>query len=161
MLVRFLSVLLVVAGALALPAAAHDYTLGDLTIVHPWARASAGEAKNGAAYLDVINNGSETDRLIAASTPAAEHAELHMHAAENGIMKMRPVEAIEIAPGQHIVLQPGGFHLMLMGLAAPLVEGESFPLTLTFEKAGNIEVSAEIASVGTMHSDHGSGESTQ
>lgn len=161
MLVRILSVLFVVAAALALPAAAHEYKLGGLEIIHPWARASAGDAKNGAAYLDVVNKGGETDRLIAASTPAADRAELHQHVSENGIMKMRPVEAIEIAPGQHIVLQPGGFHIMLMGLAAPLVEGESFPLTLTFEKAGNVEVSVTIASVATMHSDHGASDTTQ
>lgn len=156
MLFRFLAALLV--ATIALPAAAHDYPLGDLTIIHPWARASAGAAKNGAAYLDVVNNGAAPDRLVAVSTPAAAHAELHMHASENGIMKMRPVDGIEIAPGQHIVLQPGGFHVMLMGLAAPLVEGENFPLTLTFEKAGSIEVSVTIASVGTMHSDHGASQ---
>ena len=155
MLVRLLPALLL-ALVLALPAAAHEYTLGDLKIVHPWARASAGAAQNGAVYLEIVNAGSAPDRLIGASSPAAAHAEPHMHASENGIMKMRPVEAIDIGPGQHVVLKPGGFHLMLMGLTAPLAEGDSFPITLVFEKAGSIEVSAEVASVGTMHSEHGS-----
>jgi copper(I)-binding protein len=138
-----------------LPAAAHEYVLGALEIVHPWARASSGSAKNGAAYLDIVSHAETADRLIAASSPMAASAELHMHASENGIMKMRPIEAVEIAPGQHIVLRPGSFHIMLSGLTGPLVEGESFPLVLTFEQAGQIEVSVTIASVATMHSMHG------
>lgn len=157
MLPRFLPGLFL-AAAFALPATAHDYTLGDLQIIHPWARASAGNAMNGAVYVEIVNGGSAPDRLIAAATPAATHAELHTNISENGVMKMRPVEAIDIAPGQHVVLEPGGLHLMLMGLVAPLVEGDSFPITLTFEKAGSLEVSAKVASVGAMpdgNGDHG------
>jgi len=161
MLVRILSALFVVAAALALPAAAHEYKLGDLEIVHPWARASAGEAKNGAVYLEIVNKGDTADRLIGAATSAAEHAELHTHISENGIMKMRPVEAIDIAPGEHIVLKPGGLHVMLMGLKGTLVEGVMFPITLVFEKAGSIEVEAEVASVATMHGKHGEGAGMQ
>jgi copper(I)-binding protein len=74
-------------------------------------------------------------------------------------MKMRPVEAIDIAPGQRIALKPGGFHLMLMGLAAPLAEGDSFPVTLTFEKAGSVEVEVKVAAAGSMHGEH-AGEGT-
>jgi hypothetical protein len=160
MLVRFLSVLLVVA-ATAFPAASHEYTLGDLRIVHPWARASAGEAKNGALYLEIVNTGDTPDRLVGASTPAADMAELHMHMSENGIMKMRPVEAVDLAPGEHVVLKPGGLHVMLMGLKGTLVEGVMMPITLVFEKAGSIEVEAEVASVATMHGEHGGGAGTQ
>ncbi len=161
MLFRLLAMLIVAVGAFAVPASAHEYTLGDLEIVHPWARASAGSAKNGAAYVDIINHGSVPDRLIAASSPAAGDAALHRHVAENGILQMRPVEAIEIQPGEHVVLQPGSFHIMLLGLTAPLVEGESFALTLTFERAGTIDVSVLVASVATMHSPHGANETGQ
>lgn len=161
MLTRFISAL-IIAAALALPAAAHEYKLGDLEIIHPWARASAGEAKNGAVYVEIVNNGATADRLIGAATTAAAHAELHMHVSENGIMKMRPVDGgIDVAPGAHVVLKPGGFHVMLMGLAAPLQEGSSFPITLTFEKAGTIEVSVSVASVATMHDSHAAGGSGQ
>lgn len=157
-----LTAVLIIAAALALPATAHEYKLGELEIIHPWARASAGEAKNGAVYLEIVNNGATADRLIGASTAVADHAELHMHVSENGILKMRPVDGgIDLAPGAHVVLKPGGLHVMLMGLAAPLQEGESFPISLTFEKAGAIEVSAIVASVATMHDSHGADGSAQ
>lgn len=153
MLARVLLMLL--AACMSLPATAHEYRLGGLEIVHPWARASAEGAKNGAAYLDIVSHAETPDRLIAARSPQAASTELHMHMSENGIMTMRPVEAVEIAPGEHVVMRPGSFHIMLLGLSGPLVEGQSFPLVLTFGKAGEIEVSVTIASAATMHSSHG------
>jgi copper(I)-binding protein len=148
--------------AIATSAAAHEYKVGALTIDHPWARASAGNAKNGAAYMTITNDGPEPDRLLSATTPAAAMAELHVHIMDSdGVMKMRPVEAIELAPGEATALAPGGLHLMLMGLSAPLIEDQSFPLTLVFEAAGRIEVSVTIASVATMHETHGGSEGGQ
>jgi len=145
---------LFVAIALAAPAAAHEYKLGDLTIDHPWARASAGNAKTGAAYLAVVNDGTEADRLVAANSPVGR-AELHTHLSEDGIMKMRPVDAVDLPAGERVVLEPGGLHVMLMDLAKPLMEGESFPLTLTFEKAGPIDVEVKVEGVAGMQEDHG------
>jgi len=135
-------IVLAVLAVLTLPATghAHDYKLGDLTIQHPWARASIGAAKAGAAYLEIVNEGKRPDLLIAAASPVAEHAKLHTHLVEGGVAKMRPVEAVEITPGEPAILQPGGLHIMLMGLKAPLVEGNMFPVTLTFERAGNITI---------------------
>jgi hypothetical protein len=142
------SVLILLAGLLwALPlagASAHEYKIGDLTIQHPWARASIGAAKAGAAYFVIVNEGTEPDRLIATATPVAKRAQLHTHLIEDGVAKMRPVEAVEVAPGAPTVLQPGGLHVMLMGLTAPLEEGGRFPLTLTFERAGTLEVEVYI-----------------
>lgn len=133
---------LAVLAALALPVAvqAHDYKLGDLTIEHPWAPASIGAAKAGAAYMKVVNEGQTSDLLIAVASPAAEHAKLHTHLVEGGVAKMRPVAAVEINPGEPAILRPGGLHVMLMGLKAPLKEGDMFPLTLTFERAGTVTV---------------------
>lgn len=132
---------------------------GDLTIETPFARATAGPAKNGAAFLTVKNAGAEADRLIAAKAPVADRVELHTHLHENGVMKMRQVEAVEVPAGGEAALQPGGDHVMLMGLKAPLKEGESFPLTLVFEKAGEVTVDVMIGGVGAMeghdHSGHG------
>jgi len=151
MLTRTIACALVaLTTALARPALAHEYKLGDLTIIHPWARASIGHAKTGAAYVVIANGGSEADRLIAARTDVAAKARLHTHTLENGVMKMRRVDWIEVAPGKPAVLEPGGFHIMLMGLKAPLVEGETFPLTLTFEKAGTIEVMVKIQKPADM-----------
>src|SRR5579863_5382312 len=102
-----------------------------------WARATPGSAKTGAIYLTVTNKGTAPDTLVAASTPAAEKAELHQMKMENGVMEMRPVPALAIAPGQSIVLDPKtGYHIMLVGLKAPLKEGDKVPLSLTFEHAG-------------------------
>ena len=137
--------------------AAHDYKLGDIVVDHPWARASIGAAKAGAAYVMLQNLGSEPDRLIAAETGVAKRAELHTHTMQDGVMKMRKLEAIEVAPGEPTLLSPGGLHIMLMGLKVPLVEGETFSLTLTFEKAGPIEIEVVIDSATALdpHRDSG------
>lgn len=141
---------LIAAGAVMLSvwsfqAKADDYKLGNLEIMHPWARASAGMARNGAAYIrQIVNHGTAIDRLVGVSTAAAMKAELHATIMEGGLMKMRPVEAVEVKPGGPAVLQPGGIHIMLRGLHAPLKPGGAFPVTLIFEKAGKIEVSVMI-----------------
>ena len=141
---------------------AHEYKLGDLLIDHPWARASIGKAPNGAAYMTITTEGTETDRLLAVESDVANRIELHNHLMVDGVMKMRPVAAIEVAPGEPTLLQPGGLHVMLMGLKAPLKKGENFPMTLVFERAGKVEVEIKIedatetgAPSGQEH-DHGS-----
>lgn len=117
-----------------------------------WARATPGGAKTGAVYLTLSNNGNAADKLIAASTPTAEKAELHVTTVENGVMKMRPVSTLDIAPGKPVVMDPmSGYHIMLTGLKAPLKEGDHVPLTLTFEHAGTRQVTASVAKVGAMH----------
>lgn len=119
-------------------------THGDLMIHDGWARASIGKAPNSAAYMTLMTRGETTDKLVAVETPAADRAELHHHVLEDGIAKMRQIEAIEIAPGEPATLEPGGLHIMLMGLTAKLEEGASLPLTLTFEKAGDITLEVPI-----------------
>ena len=146
------------AGALVSNlAAAADYSLGDLAIHQPWARASIGQAQAGAAYVTVMNKGSLPDRLVAVEGEVANRVELHTHMMDGGVMKMRQVEAIEVAPGEPAVLKPGGLHIMLMGLKAPLVKGESFPLTLVFERAGRVEIEVSIGEGTAMEHqmDHG------
>lgn len=142
------SVLAALAGlaalAVAAGAVAHDYKHGELTIEHPWARASIGAAKAGAAYLTIVNRGESPDLLVAVASPAAEHVSLHTNVTEGGVAKMRSVQAIEVSPGEPTVLQPGGLHIMLMGLKARLIAGEKFPLTLTFERAGAVTVEVMI-----------------
>jgi copper(I)-binding protein len=119
-----------------------------IEIDHPWARASAG--KTGVAYLTIVNRGTTDDRLVSASTPVAEKAEPHSTTSDNGVMKMRPVDGIDVKAGGKAELKPGGLHLMLMGLKAPLKAGQSFPLTLTFEKAGAIDATVAVEKAGAM-----------
>jgi hypothetical protein len=142
------------AALFPLAVTAHEFKAGNLLIGHPWARATTGQMGTGAAYLTVTNNGQDPDRLVGATSPVATEASLHVHIMEDGAMKMRPVDGIEIAPGASVALMPGGLHIMLVGLNAPLKEGNSFPLILTFQKAGPVTVSVLIEGVAATHPNH-------
>lgn len=133
--------------AVSAPAFAHEYTQGPIHIGHPWARATAPSAPNGAAYLS-LNTTGPADALVSAASPVAKKVELHTHLHENGVMKMRPVENIPVAPGAPAKLQPGGLHIMLLGLEKPLTAGTKFPLTLTFQQAGTITVDVQVEAAG-------------
>ena len=98
----------------------------------------------------MIGNAGAADRLVAASGDVAERIELHTHTMDGNIMKMRRVDAVEVPANGSVALQPGGFHIMLIGLKKPLQEGGSFPLTLTFEKAGTVDVEVAVEGVGSM-----------
>jgi copper(I)-binding protein len=119
-----------------------------IEIKAPWARATPGQAQNGAAYLTIISP--TTDRLTAASSPVAKKAELHTMSMEGGIMRMRPLTAVDIPAGQTVTLGPGGTHIMLLGLTQPLREGQSFPLTLSFDHAGPRQVTVVIEKAGAV-----------
>jgi copper(I)-binding protein len=127
----------------ALSAVAHSFKLGEIDIGHPYARPTREGQMVGAGYLKLANKG-PVDRLISATSPAAGSVEIHSMSMEGDVMKMRQVDAIEIATGQTVELKPGGYHLMLMGLKAPLKVGEKFPLTLKFEKSGEVVVTVNV-----------------
>jgi len=140
------------AAAIALAAtflASQAAIAGDIQITKPWARASAGQAKAGAAFLAIANTGTTDDRLVAARADVSRKTELHTHIKEGDLMKMRQVEAIDVPAGKTVALQPGGLHVMFMGLNAPLASGTHFPLTLVFEKAGEITVDVEVQGVSS------------
>ena len=146
----------VLACVLSATATAQHYMLGDLSIHRPWSRELPPVAPNGAAYFRVENGGSETVRIVSVSTPIADRAELHAHETDGGVMKMRHLHELEVPAGGEVSFEPGGLHVMLIGLKQPLVDGESFPLTLGFDEAGTIEVTVEITREGrTEHSGHG------
>ena len=127
----------------ALPALAAD-PAGDLTASSPWARATPQGAKNGAAYLSLRNTGSQDDALLAARGDVAERIELHTHINDNGVMRMRPVPAIEVKAKGEAVLKPGGLHVMLIDLKAPMKEGDSVPLTLSFDDGSSKTFDAKV-----------------
>ena len=139
---------------------AHDSSVGDIRIVHTFATPSLAGSSNGAAYFATLENtGAKPDRLLRASTPAAAIVELHDMAMDaQGVMRMREVDGIALAPKAAIRMRPGmGYHLMLIGLRQPLKEGATFPMTLTFEHAGKVEVKVVVqtpradAASGAMH----------
>lgn len=132
----------IAAALFTTPALAHEYELGGLSIGHPYAIASTG--KTAAGYLSVSNAGPDADRLIAIET---EFPRAEVHRTEkgaNGVMRMSPVGELEIPAGETVSLEPGGLHIMLMGLERPLSEGENVAATLVFESAGEIPVNFQV-----------------
>ena len=130
----------------------------DLMAKDPYAFASTPSAKAGGAYISVMNHG-HADRLLDVTSDVAKRVEIHEHKDVDGVMKMRQVKAgLEVPMHGEMIMAPGGYHVMLMGLKAPLVEGEAFDVTLVFEKAGEITVSVPIVNRATHqggHSGHG------
>jgi copper(I)-binding protein len=124
-------------------ASAHDFKLGALRIDHPYATPAPPGASNGAAYLRGIRNtGDQPDRLVGASTPAARAVEIHRSVIDTqNVMRMRAIDGIAVPPKAELLLRHGGeHHLMLIDLKQPLKDGDRFPMTLRFEKAGEREV---------------------
>jgi hypothetical protein len=132
-------------------------TIGTIAIHDAWARASLGQTGTSAVYMTLEASGNRGDRLVAAASPVAASAKLHTHLMEGGVAKMRPVAAIEITAGESIVLEPGGLHIMLIGLGETLLEGNALPLSLTFEDSGTIELEVPIRGLGggMDHGGHG------
>ena len=131
-------------GFLVLPAAAQP---SPVRVEQPWTRA-AGAGATGAGFMVLRNAGSAPDRLVSARSPAARTVEIHTSYREGDVMRMRPVQGIDLPAGQAVTLAPGGFHIMLIGLAAATRQGEQVPLTLVFEKAGEITVQLAVQAAG-------------
>jgi periplasmic copper chaperone A len=136
---------LTVAAVVAVVVAAHA---GDVMVSGAFARASATPAaKAGAVYFTIRNEADTPDKLTSLATDAAQSAMLHENVEENGVVSMRHVMALPIAPNETVNLTPKKLHVMLMGLKAPLKKGEHISLTLTFEKAGEIKINVPVGDV--------------
>ena len=145
---RIFAAALAFLGALTL-ASAHEIKLGDLTITDLWTRATPPGAPTAGGYMTIANAGSEEERLIAVSSPLADHGELHSMQMKDGMMIMRPVAGGIIIPaGGKVSLDPDGLHIMFVGPKEPLKEGGKFPVTLTFAKAGKIDTFMHILAIG-------------
>jgi len=123
-------------GAMAAPA---ETSIGDLTISGAFTRATLPNAPVAGGFLTLTNNGTAEDRLVAVQSPIAKEGQIHEMTMEGDVMKMRRLsEGLVIPAGETVVLEPGGYHMMFMGLTGPIAEGDAVPVTLTFEKAGAI-----------------------
>ena len=120
------------------------------TVTEAWARATPPGAQTGAAYVTLTNTGAADDQLLSAATPVAGVAQIHTTLTENGVTKMRPLASLDVKPGAPVMFKPGGMHIMLMQLKQPLKAGQTFPLTLTFAKAGKVEITVKVQKVGAM-----------
>jgi len=145
---------LLVMISLTTSVVAEEDAVGDVEVMLPWARATAPTAMTGAGYMEVTNHGSVTERLLSASAEVSEVVELHTHIRDGEMMRMVEVETIEIPPGETVSLEPGGLHIMFIGLHAPLVAGTEFPLTLEFEQAGSLEVRVSVRGIDGQPHDH-------
>jgi copper(I)-binding protein len=128
-----------------------------------WARATPPGISVAAVYVDVTNAGHSADTLLSASSPVAARVELHRSTVDNGMSRMRPVDAIGLPAGAVMKIEPGGLHLMLTGLKQPLVAGAPVPLTLQFRQAGAIDLQVAVipltaagpdAAAGHDHTSH-------
>jgi periplasmic copper chaperone A len=138
-------------------ALAEEVKAGDLVISQAWSRATPKGAKTGGAYVTIENQGSAPDRLIGGSADVAGNVQVHEMSMEGGVMKMRPVEnGLTIEPGKTVKLAPGGYHLMMMDLKAPLKQGEKVPVTLEFERVGKVTVSLDVQGAGAKGPTSGS-----
>ncbi|EWY42475.1 copper(I)-binding protein [Skermanella stibiiresistens SB22] len=146
----------VIAGAaalvLAFVASAHAEMakVGDLVIEQAWARATTPSAKTGATYLSVRNTGPESDSILSMETPVASHAMAHQTRQENDVSRMSEAGPLSVPPGGALEMKPGGTHIMLMDLGGGLRLGQQFPLTITFEKAGKVEIPVKVGKPGAM-----------
>jgi hypothetical protein len=148
-MIRIFLLVAATLAALALPTQAEDVTAGSLKISAAWALATPKGASVGGGYMTITNTGSAPDRLVGGSTDIAKSFEVHEMSMQNGVMRMRPVEGgIEIKPGQTVTLDPGGYHIMIMGLKEPLTQGSHFKATLEFAKAGKVDVDFTVEGVG-------------
>jgi copper(I)-binding protein len=129
-----------------------------IQVEKPWVRATAPGAKVGGGYMLIRNQGAAADKLVAASSPAAGKVELHVHVNEGGVMRMREVPGYGVPAKGTFELKPGGAHLMFMDLKAPFKEGDRLPVTLRFEKAGEVKAEFQVGGLGgssaPAHSKH-------
>jgi len=135
------AVLLAAAVFAATSAAAHDFKVGEIDIGHPWSRPTMKGTTAAGGYLSISNKGNTPDRLLSGTAAGASRIEVHEMANVDGAMKSRPVaDGLEIKPGKTIVFKPGAHRILLIGLKQPLQVGDKVKGTLTFEKAGTVDI---------------------
>ena len=142
-----LAALTATSGLAAAPGEPGQDLTGQVMVHDAWARASAGAASMAAVYL-ALTGGAQPDRLTGVSTPVAAMAGVHESTANGGVMRMRAVNALPIFPNKTVTLAPGGYHIMLMELSHPLVAGQTFPMTVTFEHAAPVTVEVRVLAIG-------------
>jgi len=136
----------------AVPAFAQS---SSIQVENPWAPATPSGAKTGAVYMTIDNKLSIADRLTGLSSEVAKKLQIHETKTDKGITKMREISGgLPVPVGGSVVLKPGGYHVMLIDLNKPLKAGETFPLTLVFEKAGNISITVPVQSMGATGATH-------
>jgi copper(I)-binding protein len=145
----------IAALLVASSAVAHEYKLGSLLIDHPWSRATPKGASVAGGYMKITNTGTTPDRLVGGATEVARRFEIHEMSMDGGVMKMRELaNGLEIPAGKTVELKPGSYHVMLQNLSRQLTKGERVKASLTFEKAGKVEIEFAVEAVGGAPKEH-------
>lgn len=127
---------------------AHGTHAGNIHVEQAQARASVSNQPNGAAFIIMENKGKTDDVLMSVAAPVAGKVEIHNMTMEGDVMKMRAVERIDLKAGDKIEMKPGhGYHIMLMGLKKPLKAGDTFPMQLSFRRAGKVQITVKVEEI--------------
>jgi copper(I)-binding protein len=141
--------------ALVTGAAAHDFKVGALVIDHPWSRATPKGAAVAGGYMKITNTGTTPDRLTGGTTDAAKKFEIHEMKMEGSVMRMRELpDGVVIPPGATVELKPGSYHIMMTTLAKPFAKGDRVKASLTFEKAGKVDIEFAVDAAGGDGKEH-------
>lgn len=142
---------------LASPAVqANDVSKGDISVSNPWTRATPPNARAAGGFVTISNTGSGDDRLTAVASPLSDRVEIHEMAVNDGVMKMRQLaDGLIIPAGETVTLEPGGLHIMFLGINGRFEQGTTVPVTLRFEQAGDISIKLPVAAMGSKTMDHG------
>jgi len=141
-------------GSASAEGASKTYKAGSLVIEAPWVRATPAGARVAGGYVKITNTGQQPDRLVGGSLPVATAVEVHEMTMNDGVMKMRKLDGLEIKPGQSVELKPGGYHLMFTGLQEGLKDKQTLKGTLLFEKGGSVEIEYQVAPIGAQSGGH-------
>ena len=145
-IILYTALLLIISSAISY---GDEVVVNNIHIQHAWTRSPPGNSSSTGGYLTILNKGTEPDVLVGGYTSLAENVEIHEMNLTDGVMKMRPLKnGLPILPNKKVELKPGGLHLMLTNLSKPLTKGETIPVTLIFENAGEITINLDVAQVG-------------
>ena len=139
-----------VLGLSSITPVAADGIADKVTVTDPYVRAIPPVVKTTAAFMQLRSSDAVERFVVEASSPAAGAVELHMHTMDDGVMRMRRIVHIHLPPDQTVSLEPGGLHIMLFDLTAPIAPGDRIPITLTFDDGSTREISAEVRTVESM-----------
>src|SRR5688572_17823341 len=155
LIMKAASAVVLLAAAVLFPQGAglaHNYEKGDISIRHPWTRATTSGETMAPAYMEIRNAGGETDRLIGAWSSTAERVDIILTRKEGLVRKQ--VGVLEVPGRERLVLKPNGSHLLFLGLARPFAKGERIPLTLRFERAGEVPMELEVQGLDSRKAHH-------
>lgn len=141
---RRIIIAIALTTALVLTACGANSTGAQISVEEPWARPVPTAGGNGAVFFRLVNAGNEADQLVGGESPAAGAVEVHKTTMEKGVMQMEHIPSLEVPAKGEVLLEPGGYHVMLIDVSKSLKPGDTLPLTLRFEESGEMQMDVDI-----------------